>query len=80
MKKYNGTHATGVAAYEVLEDAIVLKFTSDDFLYLYDYTKPGKAHVESMIALAKAGKGLSTYINQHVRGNFKRKWKQLQKA
>jgi hypothetical protein len=35
--------------------------------------KPGKVHVAQMIALARAGAGLATYIDQQVRGNYARK-------
>ena len=80
MEKYNGGENSGVFAYEILDDAVILQFTNDNFFYLYDYTKPGKVHVETMIELAKAGKGLTTYVNKNVRVNYKRKWKQLQKV
>jgi len=62
----------GVSAYEILEKAIILRF-ADEGSYLYDYEKPGKRHVEKMKLLAKAGKGLTTYVNQHIRKNYSRK-------
>ena len=41
--------------------------------YEYDDRRPGRAHVAAMTRLALAGRGLATYINQHVRGNYARK-------
>ena len=64
---------TGVATYEILESAIILEFRDRKNRYLYNSTKPGAKHVAAMIELAKSGKGLSTYINQHVRENYARK-------
>lgn len=61
---------SGVAAYEILPDGIVLEFKVDGRRYLYSYAKPGKEHVEEMKVLAKAGKGLATYVNRFVRDNY----------
>lgn len=74
MEQYKGQndHHTGVRAYEMLPDGIILEF-QDHSKYLYNYEKPGKHHVEEMKRLAKTGSGLTTYVNQHVRENFKRK-------
>jgi len=38
--------------------------------YLYDATRPGQRDVLAMQALAEAGEGLNTYINQHVRDRY----------
>ena len=73
MKKYKGKSG-GVTAYEILEKEIILEFKYQD-LYLYDYTKPGKKHVEQMKILAESGKGLTTYVNQNVREDYKEKIK-----
>jgi hypothetical protein len=73
MKKYKGKSGNnGVTAYEILEKEIILEFKYQD-LYLYDYTKPGKKHVEQMKILAEDGKGLTKYVNQNVRDNYKEK-------
>jgi hypothetical protein len=50
---------------------IILEFRYKD-LYLYDYTKPDKKHVEQMKILAESGKGSTTYVNQNVRENYKK--------
>jgi hypothetical protein len=73
MKKYEGAKNAGVSTYKMLDDGIILKFKDDKYLYLYDYIKPGKEHVEKMKILASGGKGLTTYVNQNVRGNYKDK-------
>jgi hypothetical protein len=71
MIAYKGTDS-GILSYEFNEDGIILKFR-DGKKYLYNAEKPGKNHIEKMRALASAGSGLATYVNQHVRGNYARK-------
>ena len=70
VEKHTGT--TGVESFEIGDRSITVHFTEGG-TYLYDQTKPGKMHVAQMIALARAGAGLATYINQQVRGNYARK-------
>ena len=41
--------------------------------YEYDHRKPGAQHVAEMKRLAEEGRGLATYINQHVGKNYARK-------
>jgi hypothetical protein len=55
-----------------LSDGIILQFNYKDG-YLYDYSKPGKEHVEQMKILAEQGEGLTTYVNQNVRDNYRKK-------
>ena len=75
MEKYKGISGNyGVTAYKILKDSIILQFQYKD-LYLYDYEKPGKHHVERMKILAEKGKGLTTYVNQNVRENYREKLK-----
>jgi hypothetical protein len=69
LKKYKG-----ITSYKILEKGIILEFQYKD-LYLYNYEKPGKKHVEQMKILAESGKGLTTYVNQNVRENYKEKIK-----
>jgi hypothetical protein len=71
MKPYGhrGGGDTGVTHYELGPDCITVRFQGGE-QYLYDYNKPGRADVERMKALATAGHGLSTYINQHVRARY----------
>jgi hypothetical protein len=73
LENYNDfSGGGGITGYKFLHDGIILKFKSGD-VYLYDDRKPGKEHVEQMKTLAKQGRGLTTYINQNVRENFKEK-------
>ena len=74
MERYKGQddHNSGVRGYELLPEGIKLQF-QDYSTYLYDYEKPGRHEVEEMKRLAKSGSGLTTYVNQHVRENYKRK-------
>lgn len=60
----------GGQAYEWVEGGIILDFGDRDFLYLYNAQKPGADHVAEMIRLARSGKGLTTYVNQHARDNY----------
>lgn len=72
MERYkNLSGEGGVSFYHIGDDYIDLQFR-DAKIYTYDYQRPGKIHVEKMKALAKKGKGLSTYINKHVRENYAR--------
>jgi hypothetical protein len=64
--------ASGVESFEIGDRSIKVRFTAGG-TYLYDQSKPGKMHVAQMIALARAGAGLGTYIRQQVRGNYARK-------
>lgn len=74
MEKYRDlSENSGVTGYEILEEGIVLQFGSEKF-YLYDYQMPGKDHVENMKVLVERGEELTTYINQYVRENYRRKW------
>jgi hypothetical protein len=60
---------SGVTAYEIRAGAIVLRF-KDGGTYLYDESAPGRLHVEAMQQRARAGRGLATYVNQHVRDHY----------
>lgn len=73
MKRY-GTAGrdTGITAYEILDNSIRVQFV-DGSIYVYDAVSPGVNHVERMKALAVAGEGLTTYINQHVRKAYARR-------
>ena len=68
-------HPTGVIAYSLGNNAITVLF-AEGWCYLYDSDKPGAQHVKNMRELALQGCGLSTYISQHVRENYKKKWRE----
>jgi carbamate kinase len=72
MKAYKDiTGKSGVLAYEIRADQLYVLFkTEPEVIYVYNYDKPGKRHLDEMKKLAVNGKGLSTYISVNVRGNF----------
>jgi hypothetical protein len=75
MQPYkNAAENSGVSAYEIADDFIVVEF-QDGSTYLYDYKSTGKTNIEQMKILALTGKGLTTYINQHVRERYAEKLK-----
>jgi hypothetical protein len=61
---------SGVVAYEIGDDFIKVQFRHSPKLYVYDSARPGLSHVHQMQKLAVAGKGLATYISQHVNKNY----------
>jgi hypothetical protein len=63
---------SGVTYYAIGPDFIAVQF-QDPNVYIYDDSRPGPAHVDRMKALAAAGRGLGSYISQHVRKAFARK-------
>jgi hypothetical protein len=69
---YDQSGISGVEAFEIGPHSITVRFV-DGGTYLYDRERPGPLHVAQMIALARAGAGLATYINQQVRGNYAKK-------
>lgn len=66
---------SGIVNYEILDDAIILEFVGGKHLYTYDLTKPGPIHLKAMLHLATQGKGLATYVSQHVQDNYAEKIK-----
>jgi len=74
MERYKGklNHPTGVSGYEIGDQYIILEFEDKD-QYMYNYTHPGKEHVEKMKRLAQIGSGLNTYVSKHVGKNYFKK-------
>jgi hypothetical protein len=73
MERYQNLDGdSGVLAYETGADYIKLRFRNGAS-YVYDYVTPGAEHVERMRELARAGRGLSTYVSRHVGGAYARK-------
>ena len=72
MQRYQNLSAdSGVESYECGPDWIKVRFRNGP-TYVYDHVKPGADHVARMMELAHAGRGLSTYISQHVRREYAR--------
>jgi hypothetical protein len=70
MTPYENANGTsGITAYEIQREAIVVEFRHGG-KYVYDYDTTGREHVEGMKMLALEGRGLATYINKHVRNLY----------
>ena len=70
MQRYaNLSRSSGVKAYELRDGAIEVEFANGS-RYLYTQASAGAARIARMQRLAKAGRGLSTYISQVVRNGF----------
>ncbi len=65
---------SGVVAFETGDDFIAVRFRSGD-IYWYTNASVGARHIAAMKKLARAGKGLSTYISSHpeVREGYAKK-------
>jgi hypothetical protein len=68
MPQYHSGNS-GVSAYNIGPKFIIVQFKSGD-RYLYNYSHPGRRHVEAMKILAMRNEGLATYISQYVRENY----------
>jgi hypothetical protein len=60
----------GILNYEITHNGIILEFEDRKHRYLYNADKPGPQHLQEMLRLASEGRGLTTYVNQHVRENY----------
>ena len=73
MQRYgNQSRESGVVAYDIDAGQIVVQFRNGD-RYLYTEDSAGAANIARMQALAKAGRGLSSFISQHVHDRYARK-------
>jgi hypothetical protein len=73
MERYlNRNGDSGVTDYELGADFIRVRFLGR-VTYRYGPIRPGPHHVDRMKALAVAGRGLGTYISQHVREQYESK-------
>ncbi len=73
MERYlNLSGDSGVTEYELGADFIRVRFRGGA-TYRYGAVHPGQYHVDRMKAYAVAGRGLGTYISQHVRDQYESK-------
>ena len=73
MQRYgNRSRESGVVAYDIDAGQIIVQFRNGD-RYLYTEDSAGTANIARMQELARAGRGLSTYISQHVHDRYDRK-------
>jgi hypothetical protein len=71
MERYrNLSGKSGVVAYETGEGYIKIQYVSDPLPYLYTDESAGPEHVAQMQKLANAGRGLGTYVSQHVKWRY----------
>lgn len=60
-----GNTSSGVEAYEIGNDCISIKFKNTSKIYTYPVSRNSAGVIEQMANLARQGRGLQTYINQH---------------
>jgi hypothetical protein len=73
MQRYgNQSRESGVVAYDIDAGRIVVQFRNGD-RYLYTEDSAGAANIARMHELARAGRGLSTFISQHAHDRYERK-------
>lgn len=76
MERYlNLSGDSGVVAYEAEEYGIIVKFIGDGRTYRYSYASAGAENIEEMKRLAVAGRGLSTFIAEHVKHRYSSRFK-----
>lgn len=67
MPRYrNLSGESGVVAYEIGEGAITVAFRGGE-RYLYTARSAGAENIAKMQELARAGRGLATFVSQHVK-------------
>lgn len=68
MEKYrNRGGDSGVYAFEIGDNNIIVKFSGTIKPYTYSYRKAGVKHVENIKSLATSVSGLNSYINKFVK-------------
>ena len=73
MQRYdNHSGHSGVVAYDIDAGQIVVQFRNGE-RYVYTEDSAGAANIARMQELARAGRGLSSYISQHVHDGYARK-------
>ncbi|MCS0631743.1 hypothetical protein NX786_20660 [Telluria mixta] len=73
MQRYgNQSRESGVVAYDIDAGQIIVQFRNGD-RYLYTEDSAGAANIARMQELARAGRGLSSFISQHVHDHYARK-------
>ena len=73
MQRYgNQSREYGVVAYDIDAGQIIVQFRNGE-RYLYTEDSAGAANIARMQELARAGRGLSSFISQHVHDRYARK-------
>lgn len=72
MERYRNEEGnSGVRAFEAGKDYVLIQFVTGE-IYLYTNNVTGPKNINAMKRLAKAGRGLSTFISQHVKDKYAR--------
>lgn len=73
LRRYaNHSGDSGVEAFALRDDAVLVRFRNNPRVYVYSVASAGAAHVMAMASRAAAGRGLATYISQHVADGYER--------
>ena len=73
MEKYkNLSGNSAIHSYELRSNAIAVKFDGTAQIYEYSYGRAGQSFVEQMKLLAVNGRGLNSFIQNHVRRLYDR--------
>ena len=73
MHRYNNRSGeSGVVAYDIDHDSITIQFSGGE-RYLYTDRSAGADNIAKMQELAREGRGLSTFVSQHIRNRYARK-------
>ncbi len=73
MRRYpDRSGESGVEAYELCPDAVLVRFRDNDRVYRYSHRSAGRDKVETMKRLALAGRGLATFISRHASDLYER--------
>jgi hypothetical protein len=76
MERYANLNGdSGVVAFSAANNSICVLF-KDGTAYEYTDSSAGAGNVAQMVVLARRGFGLNTFISQHVRDCFARKFRQ----
>ncbi len=74
METYlNLSGESGVRMYEIGPDFITVQF-KDGACYKYTYASAGRENIEHMKVLARAGRGLHSFIMKNVKDDYESKW------
>ncbi len=76
MERYlNPGGDSAVVAYEIAAGSITVQFASGKHqFYLYTTASAGAAQIQEMQRLAKAGRGLNSYIGRVVKTDYEQRW------
>lgn len=76
MERYKNLGGdSGVVAFEIGDGSITVQFRSGQYRnYLYNVASTGVQGIAEMQKLARAGRGLNSYITRVVGKRFARKW------